>query len=122
MVSIRAWFDSNRVITVRQRHIMAIDDIRARIANGNGPKASGDFLVMLAGYLVDRIADALFDLQDWVDEFEEHIMTDQSAQFRKQPGTLRRRAIAKTRHIAPQQEVLLQLVHQRVSRFQPEAY
>jgi zinc transporter len=115
MVSIRAWFDSNVVITVRQRHVMAIDGIRASIANGNGPKGSGDFVVMLAGHLVDRIADALFDLQDLVDEFEETIMKDQSAQFRKELGVLRRRAIAKRRHIVPQAEALLQLMHQRVS-------
>jgi zinc transporter len=103
------------VISVRQRHIMAIDDIRANIANGNGPKGPGDFVVMLAGDLVDRMADALLDLQDLVDKFEETIMTDQSAQFRKQLGMLRRRAIAKRRHIVPQQEALLQLAHQRVS-------
>ena len=115
MVAIRAWLNPDKVITVRQRHIVAFDDIRASIATGNGPKGPGDFLVMLAGRLVDRIADALVILQESVDKFQESDTAELTVEARPELGTLRRRAIAKRRHIIPQREALLELGDQQIS-------
>ena len=37
MISIRFWIDSNRIVTLRHRHVMAIDDLRQAVEEGSGP-------------------------------------------------------------------------------------
>ena len=115
MVSVRIWLDRDRVITVRQRHVRAIDDIRETLRAGNGPQGPGDFLVALTGRLIDRIAVALVDLNDATDECEQTVITDPSAGQRQRLRTLRRRAIAKRRHLVPQREALLHLGEEPIS-------
>jgi len=44
MVSLRIWLEKNRLITVRQRRVFSIQDLRKEIESGKGPKKySGPF-------------------------------------------------------------------------------
>ncbi len=43
MVSIRVYAEVNRVVTVRHRRLMTIQDIRSNLETNNGPKNIGDF-------------------------------------------------------------------------------
>ena len=54
MVSIRAWIDSNRVITMYRVRLIAVQDIRDSLERAKGPKNSGDFVVQLAQRLTAR--------------------------------------------------------------------
>ena len=47
MVALRMSFEENRIITMRQRKVMAIDDIYNAIEAGNGPKSIVGFLTMV---------------------------------------------------------------------------
>ena len=40
MVALRMWFDKHRIITMRHRKVMAIEDIHANIDTGKGPSTS----------------------------------------------------------------------------------
>ncbi len=115
MVSIRAWFDSDKVITVRERHIKAIDDIRDRIAESKGPIGPADFMGLLAGRLGDRISEALTSLREEIDDLEEAVIIERAPAVGKKLGSLRRRAIAKRRHLLPQRYALLQLAQEKLS-------
>ena len=115
MVSIRAWCDSDKIITVRHRHVKAIDDIRERIADAKGPIGPADFLGLLAGRLSDRIAEALASLNEVMDELEVAVIIAPVSEVSKKLGSLRRRAIAKRRHLLPQRDALLQLAQEKVS-------
>ena len=55
MVALRIWVEADRIITVRRRHLMAIDDVRSAFEERTGPRDSGDLLVMIASRLVDRM-------------------------------------------------------------------
>jgi zinc transporter len=55
MISIRLYIEADRVITVRHRPLMTIQDIRSSLGTNNGPKNSGEFLTVLVDRLIDRM-------------------------------------------------------------------
>lgn len=109
MVSLRAWVERHRIITLRGRRALAAQDIRDAIKSGHGPKDAGEFLVQLATRLIDRMNPVLNDLDEAVDDAEEHVLEVQSHEMRLRLGRLRREAIALRRHMAPQRDAIARL-------------
>jgi zinc transporter len=115
MVAIRMFFTGQRIITTRYRRVMAIQDVRKAINDRKGPCSAGDFLVMVAERIADRMGDIVADLEDSVDEIEDTVLTAESHELRSRLADLRRKAISLRRYIAPQRDVLFRLVQERVS-------
>ena len=67
MISIRLWIDANRIVTLRHRRVMAIDDLRQAVTGGNGPVSPGDFLGELSDRLVLRMGTVISDVDDAID-------------------------------------------------------
>jgi zinc transporter len=109
MVAVRAYVEGPRIITTRQRRIMATDDLRLRFAQGMGPKDTMDCLLLLARSMLIRIGDVLGQLEDSVDELEDEVLSDRPKKLRDKLGVIRRRAIAIRRHLAPQRDALTRL-------------
>lgn len=110
MVALRVFMEGPRIITTRQRRIMASEDLRERLAaKVTGPKDATECLLLLARSMLVRIGDVLEELEDGADELEDEVITDRSENLRTKLGTIRRRAIAIRRHLAPQREALLRL-------------
>lgn len=109
MVSLRLWIHDHRVISMRHRKVMAIDDVRKMVEAGNGPVSAGDFLVQVASRLVDRMGDIVSDIDDQVDELEDAVLTAESHEIRPKLAQLRRQSISLRRYIAPQRDVLARL-------------
>ena len=59
MVALRMSFEEKRIITMRQRRVMAINDIHGLIEAGNGPRSAIDFLLMVIDRIVDRMGDVV---------------------------------------------------------------
>lgn len=115
MVSIRLWIDANRIVTLRHRRIMAIDDIYRDTQNGHGPTSPGKFLTELTDRLVLRMGDVITDIDDEVDGVEDEVITEQTFELRKKITQIRRTAIAMRRHLAPQRDVMTHLQNEKVS-------
>lgn len=115
MVALRMWFDEQRIISMRHRKVMAIDDIRKQIESGKGPSNPSEFLVMTANRLVDRMADVVADIDDTVDELEEIVLTAESYELRPKLANIRRQSIGLRRYMAPQRDVLSRLQNERIS-------
>ena len=109
MVSIRAWVEPSRIITIRRRRVMAIEDLRNALKEGSGPIDSGEFLAQLCDRLSERMSAVLSDMDDAVDDLEDQILQQESYGQRSAISDLRRLAIRLRRHLAPQREVLLRL-------------
>jgi zinc transporter len=109
MVSIRLWIDPQRAIRLRAKKLLAVQDIRDRVAAGAGPRTAGEFLPALAARLVDRMGPVLDGLDDDIAALEERLIEEQASEIRGQLGLLRRRAIALRRYLAPQRDVLARL-------------
>jgi zinc transporter len=108
------WYDEHRIITMRHRRVMAIEDIHNAIESDKGPTSSGDFLVMVSERLADRMGDVVAEMDDSVDELEDTVLTAESYELRPKIAKLRRQTISLRRYIAPQRDVLARLQHERI--------
>ena len=117
MIAIRIWIDTTRVITLRARKLMAIQDLRENIERGNATLTPGALLVELAGSLIDRMAPVVDQMSDAVDQVEEDVLEAPSHELRSRLSQLRRQAISLRRFLAPQREVLARLHADRTAIF-----
>jgi zinc transporter len=115
MVGIRIWLEPTRILTVRHRRLIAINDLREALATGRGPTSPGQFLVMLSARLIERMGPVIDDLVDEVDRLEDTVVTAHSAELRGALGSLRRQAIALRRYLAPKREVMASLAMEQTS-------
>jgi len=114
MVSIRVWLEPGRIISIRHRHIMAIEDLRQELSDNEGPRTVGDFLVRLTDRLSKRMANVLANVDDNVDGLEDEILGQESFQLRSMISNLRRQIIRLRRYLAPQREVMIRLQTEKV--------
>lgn len=114
MVAIRMLVTEKRIITIRYRRIMAVQDIRESVATGKGPRSAGEFVVMVTERIADRMGDVISELDDNVDALEDAVLTGESHELRTQIADLRRMTISLRRYIAPQRDVLARLLHDRI--------
>ncbi|NND96891.1 MAG: zinc transporter ZntB [Pirellulaceae bacterium] len=114
MISIRFWIDANRIVTLRHRRVMAIDDLRQAVEEGRGPVSSGGFLEALADRLVFRMGTVISDVDDCVDALEEKVISEQTYDLRQKISAIRRTAIGMRRYLAPQRDVMAHLHSERV--------
>ena len=115
MISVRLWIEKSRIISIRHRKVMAIDDIRKAIAAGDGPITAGDFLTQLTKGLAYRIGDVMTQVDDAVDALEDEVIEQGSYQHRSKLSALRRQIIRLRRYLAPQREVMTRLLTEKVS-------
>ncbi|GJL66599.1 MAG: zinc transporter ZntB [Nitrospirales bacterium] len=106
MISIRLYIQPDRIITVRHRPLMTIQDIQASLTANTGPKTPGDLLAVLADRLMERMAPVVSQLDEEIDDLEEQIIGQASYQLRSRLGALRRQTISLRRYISPQREVI----------------
>lgn len=115
MVTLRIWAEEGRVITARRRPLMAVNDLRAVVEAGRGPRDAGDFLVEIADRLIDRMGGVLTDLNESVDAVEESLVDSPVHAQRSELTAIRRQAIAMRRYLGPQRDALARLYSERVS-------
>jgi zinc transporter len=115
MVSIRMWVGDRRVISLGQRRLQSLDDVRESLVRGADPNTPGDFLVLLLDRLLDRVSLVIDDLYDQVDELEDAVLAESSYRQREQLAAIRRQMIALRRFLAPQREALNRLSADRSS-------
>ncbi len=109
MVGLRIWIEENRVITVRMRKLMSIQDIRDQLSTGKGPKTPGGFLVSVADRLVSRMAPVIEELENQLDDLEAGLDETEHKVSRQIIRSLRIKAIVLRRYLAPQRDVLIYL-------------
>lgn len=110
MIALRAWYEPRRVITLRQRRLLAVQEVREALLAGRGPRGPGEMLVAIAGGLVDRQARVVDAMEEEVADVEEDLVGEGGYTLRSRIAEFRRKAIGLRRYIAPQREVLARLV------------
>ena len=115
MISLRCWIEAERVISLRHRRLLAVQDVMQSMRAGAGPRTPADLLVAIAGHLMDRQAGVVDALEDRVDAVEEQMVGGAGYSLRTQIADFRRQAIGLRRYIAPQRDVLSRLVHETMS-------
>ncbi|MCF2871783.1 zinc transporter ZntB [Octadecabacter sp. G9-8] len=108
MVALRIWATPTRVITLRRRRIMAVDDIRTQADSGTAPASPAAFLAKVAEGLTLRIETVSLGLEDRVDLLEDAILADEVID-REDVLDLRQTLIKLKRFIGPQKDALFDL-------------
>lgn len=121
MVSLRIWVEASRILSVRVRRVRAAEDVASLLRAGDGPRSVGEMLVSLADRLETRIDDAVAELAEHLDEFEERQAVE-GANPAKGPelAEIRRRAVVLRRYLAPQRVALDDLARGRWGGLSPD--
>ena len=106
MVSVRIWVESNRIISLQRRKLMAVQDIQDSLANGDGPRDPGDFLAHLTENLIQRMAGTIEELEDALDAAEDEVLTLAGGSETANLSDIRHAALTLRRYLSPQREVL----------------
>jgi zinc transporter len=106
MVAIRVWLEGSRVVTARRRKVLSAVDVRESLLAGKGPRTVGQFLVALAGQLTERIAAAVDNIEQLLEDLDARLAEGDVDSVRANLSIVRRQAAAIRRHLAPQRDAL----------------
>lgn len=109
LVSVRAWIEDNRVITVQHRKLATVDALRAAYEAGEGPKSSAELIVALAGGLIERIRGVVNDFETEIDSLEDESVTGQLPDLRRRIH-VRHGIVPLRRYLAPQRDAFSRLM------------
>lgn len=115
MVALRMFFSEKRIVSMRHRRVMAVDDVNKALNAGQGPVSEADFLVMITDRISNRMGDVISDLSDGVDELEDEILSGNSYEILSSLALMRRQAIRLRRFISPQRDVLSRIYQEKIS-------
>lgn len=108
MVGVRVLVEKSRIVTIRLRRIMAVEDIREAIEKGIGPRTANGFVVTLANRLVARMEPVLGDLEDQVSAMEDEVFENARAED-IDISMARTKIIILRRYLKPQKDTLLSM-------------
>jgi len=115
MVSLRLWIEPQRIISVRLRHLLSVDDLRQELLHGKGPVDVGEFVVGLADHMVSRMVDVMSDIDDAVDRLQGEVLESGSSGLRSELTHLRHEIITLRRYLAPQRDALARLAQLKLA-------
>ena len=108
LVSIRAWVEHGRAITVTFRHLAGLEDLKAAMEKGD-IKDPGDLISHLAMTITKRLDPIITDLGDEVDNCETALEPNRAFETRRKIAAARSDAIVYRRFVAPQRAALSHL-------------
>jgi len=106
MVSVRIWIEADRIITVRRRRLLSVQDVRRALEENVGPRTSGEFLVRLIERISDRIGEVIGRIDAEIDSVEDEAGRGRISELLARTTALRRQTAAIRRYLAPQREAL----------------
>ena len=112
MVSLRLWIEPERLISVRQRRLLSVQDLQDELRDGDGPRTVAELVARLIQRLADRIALFVDQLEDRMETFEDAPAAGATLELREGISALRRQTAKVRRFLAPQREALEALARQ----------
>ena len=109
MLSIRAWIEPRRMVTMRHRRSRSIKAIAAELDRGRGPTSVAEMTASLIERVLEYVATRVDTLGDAIAACEDQVLTETRGELRSQLADHRRRAIALRRFLAPQREAFAKL-------------
>lgn len=123
MISVRIWFNANMVVSARrrERRSQAVDDLRHRIEENQGPRSPGEFIAMLAEHLADEIGEVVDSIDEGLIQVETDLDEQRIPLLQNKLYYLRGQTVELRRHLAPQREALSDLYQMRQLLSEEEA-
>ncbi len=121
MVSLRIWIEENRLITVRQRPLLSLQDMRSDLLSGDGPISIPDLIISIISKIANRISNYVDDVEDQLEKLEISTQTQHEQGLRTQISAIRREIAGVRRYLAPQRDALDSLYTHSITSM-PEGY
>lgn len=106
MVSLRMWIEEGRLITVRQRPLLSLQDIRSELLSGDGPISIPDLVISIIGRIANRISDYVNGIEDQLEGLEISTQAQHEQGARSRISAIRREIAGVRRYLAPQRDAL----------------
>ena len=121
MISIRAWIETTRVITLRHRQSRSLESIAGDLERGAGARSGGELATALVERVIEHVSTRVDTVSDQIAACEDQILTDNASvsELRTKLADLRRRAIALRRFLAPQRDAMAKLAGAHVHWLEP---
>lgn len=120
MVAVRVWIEQKRIISIRRRKLLSVQDVLHSLEQGDGPKTAGAFVAELVEYLANRIGMFVDSIEENIASAEDVIGSEDTARTSRQLSALRRKIASVRRFLAPQRDALDRLYRQPGPLFSPE--
>jgi len=117
MVSVRLWLDEDRFIASQRRAVASIDAAEAKLGKIS---TTPDLLMEIIEGMQHRIETHIGEIDEQVDEAEEHALSDPNKKRRLEILEFRRSVIALRRYLLPQRETLMTLSRLKMKMFTEE--
>lgn len=110
MVSLRIWLEPDRLITVRQRRLLSVQDVKGELLAGQGPADVIGVVFDLIRKIANRIADFVEGVEDRLSVLEAMFLEEPDYRHRPATAALRREVAVVKRFLTPQKEALTSLL------------
>jgi len=119
MLSIRAWIEPHRVVTMRHRQSRSLKLIAADLDRGVGPTCVAELTALLVERVLEHVVTCVDTLGDDIAAFEAQVLTETRGELRSHLADQRRRAIGLRRFLAPQREAFTKLAQIQIAWLDP---
>jgi zinc transporter len=109
MVALHAWIDNNRLITMRQKRVRAVEDVREELKSLDRPATPSEILIRILYRVTYRTDDIVSHIYEGIEEIEDQVLVAHASELRPKIASFRRMLIGIRRFIVPQKEMLLSL-------------
>ena len=120
MVSLRLWIESHRLISVRQRRLVSVQDVRESFRSGDGPRSISEIVKNILSGMTERIATFVDESEEKIETLEKLIQNDEIKSLRASISSLRRQTAVVRRYLAPQREAINSLYRLDDNHLEPE--
>jgi zinc transporter len=103
--ALRLWIEPRRVISLRDRRVVAAQDLEERVRAGERMESAGHLLAAIVERLINQVGDIITRMEEELDWLEERMMGG-AQNARVQLHQLRRQTITLRRVLAPQRGIL----------------
>jgi zinc transporter len=109
MISVRAYVEPRRIITLRHRVSRSLKTIAADLERGRGPGGAAEMVALLVERILEPVVLRVDALGDEVAACEDQLLGTPRRELRAELANHRRQAIALRRFIAPEREAFARL-------------
>ncbi|NIO06880.1 MAG: hypothetical protein GTO40_02395 [Deltaproteobacteria bacterium] len=109
LITVGFFLEPNRVITVRSRNIVALDEVRSHVKSGTGPKTPLEFLAFAIVCAKKRLEPLITRISEETAELEDSVIDDNRDSRSEELNALRRQLFRLRRYLSPF-ETLVRLI------------
>ena len=114
MISLRAFADASRVVTLTRRPLRTIEEVRDLVVSDHGPVDAGELVADLVERLGEKVATAIGEIDVETDSLEESVIRFGGEDLRNRITDLRAIVVDYRRYVIPHRSAVRSLIESRL--------